>query len=139
MRRRRPCSFVPPYILRNIAARGDEEDRAMAVATMRLSGAPRAERQAVTIAAALGELVLPPRRKRRTVFDARMSQDLPGLNVRSEGARPSRDVVVNEAYDAAGRTYDYFRRVHGRSSVDDRGMRLDSTVHFGSGFSNAHW
>jgi Zn-dependent metalloprotease len=29
--------------------------------------------------------------------------------------------------------------VHGRSSIDDRGMRLDSTVHFDEGFNNAHW
>lgn len=139
MRRRMPCSIVPPYILRNIAERGDEEDRAMAIATMRLSGVPYAGRQAVAVAASHGELVLAPRRKRRTVFDARMTGDLPGLNVRSEGERASRDAVVNEAYEAAGQTYDYFRRVHGRSSVDDRGMCLDSTVHFGQRFSNAQW
>jgi Zn-dependent metalloprotease len=29
--------------------------------------------------------------------------------------------------------------VYGRSSIDDRGLRIDSTVHFGDGFSNAHW
>ena len=137
--RRALCSFVPPQILRNIATRGDEEDRAMALATLEMSSGPRSERQAVAVVASLGELVLPPRRKRRTVFDARMMQDLPGRNVRSEGTRAVRDAVVNEAYEGAGRTYDYFKRVHGRSSVDDRGMRLDSTVHFGERFSNAHW
>jgi Zn-dependent metalloprotease len=140
MRRRRAlCSILPPYILRNIATRGDVDDRAMALASMQLSITPRDERQAVAVLAIAGELILPPRRKRRTVFDARMTEDLPGLNVRSEGQRATRDLVVNEAYEAAGKTYDYFRRVHGRSSVDDRGMRLDSTVHFGEAFSNAHW
>ena len=137
--RRALCSIVPPYILRNIAVRGEGEDRAMASATLEMSAIPRAERQASAIDAAFGELILPPRRKRRTVFDARMGRDLPGLNVRTEGSRATRDAAVNDAYDAAGRTYDYFRRVHGRSSVDDRGMRLDSTVHFGERFSNAHW
>jgi len=137
MRRGAPCSIVPPFIFRNIAARGDANDRAVATATLTAMTAPRAERQAAVLVA--GELVLPPRRKRRTVFDARMMRDLPGRNVRSEGGRASRDAVVNEAYDGAGRTYDYFRQVHGRSSVDDRGMRLDSTVHFGEAFSNAHW
>jgi Zn-dependent metalloprotease len=137
--RRALCSIVPPYILRNIAARGDGEDRALAAATLDLSAIPRGERQAAVVTAALGELVLPPRRKRRTVFDAGMMRDLPGRNVRTEGAKPARDVSVNEAYEAAGRTYDYFKRVHDRSSIDDRGMRLDSTVHFGERFSNAHW
>lgn len=136
--RRGVCSIVPPFILRNIAERGDEDDRARAMATMAMMSVPRAERH-VAVAVVAGELVLPPRRKRRTVFDARMMESLPGLNVRSEGGRASRDAAVNEAYQGAGRTYDYFRRVHGRSSVDDRGMRIDSTVHFGERFSNAHW
>jgi Zn-dependent metalloprotease len=136
--RRVLCSIVPPHILRNIAARGDDDDRAMAGATMAMSAVPRHERQVAAQLAGI-ELVLPPRRKRRTVFDASMTEELPGRNVRSEGGRAVRDVMVNEAYEGAGLTYDYFRRVHGRSSVDDRGMRLDSTVHFGKGFSNAHW
>src|SRR5687768_14284258 len=127
MRRRALCSIVPPHILRNIAARGDDQDRVRAIATLSMSVEPRAERQAVAVVA--GELILPPRRKQRTVFDARMTRNLPGLNVRSEGVRPSRDAMVNEAYEGAGRTYDYFRRIHGRSSIDDRGMRLQSTVH----------
>ena len=137
--RRTLCSIVPPYIFRTIAARGDDGDRAAAVASLKLSAAPRSERREAEVLAAAGELILPPRRKRRTVFDAGMTRDLPGRNVRSEGQRAQRDVAVNEAYDAAGRTYDYFRQVHGRRSVDDRGMRLDSTVHFGERFSNAHW
>jgi Zn-dependent metalloprotease len=137
MRRRALCSIVPPHILRNIAARGDEEDRVRAMAALEMSAGPRAERQAAVLVA--GGIILPARRKRRVVFDARMSRDLPGLHVRGEGARPVRDEAVNEAYDGAGKTYNYFRRVHDRSSVDDSGMRLDSTVHFGEGFSNAHW
>ena len=136
MRRRALCSIVPPHILRNIAARGDDEDRVRAMATLAMSAEPRAERQVAVFDA---ELILAPRRKQRTVFDARMTRDLPGLHARSEGGRPSRDAVVNEAYEGAGRTYDYFRRVHGRRSIDDRGMRLHATVHFGEGFSNAHW
>jgi Zn-dependent metalloprotease len=46
---------------------------------------------------------------------------------------------VNEAYDGAGKTYDFFRRIYGRRSVDDRAARLDATVHFGDRFNNAHW
>lgn len=134
--RRALCSIVPPHILHNIAARGDEEDRVRAMATLAMSAEPRAERHVAVFA---GELVLAPRRKQRAVFDARMTRDLPGLHARSEGGRASRDAVVNEAYEGAGRTYDYFRRIHDRRSIDDRGMRLQATVHFGEGFNNAHW
>ncbi len=84
-------------------------------------------------------VIVPRRVKTRTIFDAKQTRDLPGLIARTEGARRVRDAAVNEAYDFSGKTYDYFRRVHDRRSLDDRGMRLESTVHFGEGFSNAHW
>ncbi len=132
------CSIVPPYILRNIARNGDEEDRARALAALALTAVPRRERQA-PVAVLAGPVIVPPRAKRRTVYDARESQDLPGKRVRSEGSGPSRDVAVNEAFDGAGRTYDFFHDVLERASIDDRGMRITSTVHFGRGFSNAHW
>jgi len=135
--RRALCSIVPPHILRSLAARGDDEDRARALAALELSARPRTERQALVMVA--GPLVLPPRRKRRTVYDARHGGELPGRIVRGEGAPRTRDEFVNEAYEGAGRTYDFFRRVYGRRSVDDHALRLDSTVHFGDGFNNAHW
>ncbi|MFP5245128.1 MAG: M4 family metallopeptidase, partial [Thermoanaerobaculia bacterium] len=70
---------------------------------------------------------------------AQHERELPGRTARIEGAAKVRDVAVNEAYEHAGRTYDYFRKVHDRRSLDDRGMRLESSVHFGSQFNNAHW
>lgn len=59
--------------------------------------------------------------------------------MRAEAQRRVRDRAVNEAYDGAGLTYDYFQRVHQRASVDDRGAPLDSTVHYGVDFVNAQW
>ncbi|MGZ5494739.1 MAG: M4 family metallopeptidase, partial [Thermoanaerobaculia bacterium] len=35
--------------------------------------------------------------------------------------------------------YDFFSRVLDRNSIDGRGMRLDSSVHFGAKYSNAQW
>ena len=137
MRNIRLCSIVPPYLLRAIAANGDDEDRAGALAALAMSSGPRRERQALVQLA--GQLVLPPRVKRRTIFDAQNQRALPGRIVRTEGERRTRDASVNEAYDAAGRTYDYFRRVHGRRGVDDSGLGIRSSVHFGERFSNAHW
>lgn len=131
------CSIIPPHVLRSIAARGDDDDRMRAIAALELSSAPRSERRAVALVA--GELTLLPRRKRRAVFDAQRGRRLPGIHARAEGSRRVADADVNDAYDGAGRTYDFFRRVYGRFSVDDRGMRLDCSVHFGNAFNNAHW
>jgi Zn-dependent metalloprotease len=107
------------------------------LAALAMSTAPRRERQVVAILA--GPPVLARRGKRRVVFDAQNRQELPGRRVRADGGRASRDVTVNEAWDGAGRTWDYFRKVHHRRSIDDRGMRIESTVHFGDAFSNAQW
>jgi Zn-dependent metalloprotease len=135
------CSVIPPHILASIAARGDAEDRPRARTALALSGGPRRARQEVArlAAASLDAIVIPPRAKRRTIFDGRETRELPGRIVRTEGERRTGDAAVDEAYDFSGRTYDYFRRVHGRCSLDDRGMRLESTVHYGSAFNNAHW
>ncbi|MFQ6061622.1 MAG: M4 family metallopeptidase [Methanosarcinales archaeon] len=77
--------------------------------------------------------------KRRTVYDAQNGYSLPGVLVRSEGDPPSADPAVDEAYDGAGATYDLYQDVFGRNSIDDKGMRLDSTVHYGKDYDNAFW
>jgi Zn-dependent metalloprotease len=64
---------------------------------------------------------------------------LPGKLVRREGDPKSRDVAVNEAYDGSGATYDFYKNVFNRNSIDDKGMRLDSSVHYGKKYDNAFW
>jgi Zn-dependent metalloprotease len=137
MRRRVLCRIVPPHILRNIAERGDVEDRERAFVA--LEGAAHARGQREAIAHGGGMLVVPTGEKRRTIYDARHRRDLPGRLVRDEGHRRSTDDAVNEAYDGSGKTYDFFRKVLGRNSIDDRGLRLDSTVHYGNRYDNAEW
>ena len=57
--------------------------------------------------------------------------------MRGEGDPPSTDVAVNEAYDFSGATYDFYETAYNRNSVDGRGLRLDSTVHYDQQFDNA--
>jgi Zn-dependent metalloprotease len=133
----RVCSIIPPHILRAIAERGDADDRERARVALALSRAPRIERAAIALMA--GGRSLPAPAKRRSVFDAGGRRKLPGRLVRKDGGRRVSDEVVNEAWDGAGATWDYFRRVHGRQSIDDRGMRIDSTVHYAKEFNNAQW
>lgn len=127
--------IVPPHMLREIAQRGDPSQRSWALQTLALSERLRGRRETIgafPIAAPAGE-------KRRSVFDAHGSYGLPGTLIRSEGTAPSDDPAVNEAYDGAGATYDLYREAFGRNSLDDRGMRLDSTVHYGRDYDNAFW
>ena len=46
---------------------------------------------------------------------------------------------VGEAWDGSGATFDFFEQVFGRNSIDGRGMRIDSTVHYSKRFDNAMW
>jgi Zn-dependent metalloprotease len=57
----------------------------------------------------------------------------------SEHRRRGTDVEVNEAYDGSGTTYDFFSTIFSRNSIDGRGMRLNSSVHYGRHFDNAFW
>jgi len=129
--------ILPPHILKEIARRGSERQREWAWRTLTISEQIRGQRQALTRLAAAG--ATPTGGKRRTVYDARGRASLPGRLVRGEGGPKSRDRAVNEAYDGAGATYDLYSEVYGRNSIDERGMRLDSTVHYGRKYDNAFW
>jgi Zn-dependent metalloprotease len=131
----RACCILPPHILVSICNNGTAEEREQALRTLMLSERLR-ERRGVL---AFVPVMVPAGEKRRTVYDARHRTTLPGVLVRGEGDPPSNDPAVNEAYDGAGATYDLYEQVYGRNSIDGRGMRLDSSVHYGSGYDNAFW
>lgn len=76
---------------------------------------------------------------RRTIYDARNSETLPGRIARREGKPPNGDRAVDEAYEWLGITYHFFWDVFQRDSVDGKGMPLEATVHFGKDFNNAFW
>jgi Zn-dependent metalloprotease len=59
--------------------------------------------------------------------------------MRKEGDLPVSDVAVNEAYDGAGATYDLYLDSYQRDSIDDRGMAINSSVHYQVGYDNAFW
>ncbi|MGB8702967.1 MAG: M4 family metallopeptidase [Thermosynechococcaceae cyanobacterium] len=129
------CCILPPHMLDHVIRQGDDDHRAWALATLRASEQFRGRREvvgAVSFAAPAGE-------KRRTIYDAQTATNLPGRLVRGEGDPPSTDVAVNEAYDGAGATYDLYHDVFERNSIDDRGLRLDSTVHYDRQYDNAFW
>jgi len=119
----------------SVIKNGSDRQRDWALQTLRKSEQFRGRREAVgavTFMAAAGV-------KRRTIYDAKQGLALPGVLVRGEGDPVSPDPVVNEAYDGAGATYDLYAEVFGRNSIDDCGLRLDSTVHYGVHYENAFW
>lgn len=49
------------------------------------------------------------------------------------------DPAAVSAHSNSMKINDYFQKIHKRNSLDDKGMRLISTVHIGSKWNNAAW
>jgi Zn-dependent metalloprotease len=75
----------------------------------------------------------------RMIYSANSDMSLPGKVARREGDPPTGDVAVDEAYDRLGIAYDFFWNVYGRNSIDNKGMPLKATVHYGRNYANAFW
>ncbi|RSD28998.1 M4 family metallopeptidase [Mesobacillus subterraneus] len=44
-----------------------------------------------------------------------------------------------DAHSNSKIVYDYFKNNHGRNSLDDKGMAINSRVHYGKAYNNAFW
>jgi len=136
------CAILPPQMLRRIVARGTTAQRDAALETlatdqtMRLG---RATHELLEARSHRGFLNAPAAVKQRTIYDAHHTETLPGSSVRAEGAPALADAEVNEAYDGLGATFDFFAAVYDRNSIDDEGLHLDATVHYGRRYDNAFW
>jgi Zn-dependent metalloprotease len=79
-------------------------------------------------------------KRRRLVHNAaRRTQPMPGELLRREGDAAVRDTDVNDAYDNLGITLDFYSQVFGRNSLDNGGMDVIASVHYGEGYGNAFW
>jgi Zn-dependent metalloprotease len=130
--------ILPPYMLKEIAQNGSENQKDMALKTIITSEQMRGQRQATPEIVSFAALDASTT-KDRLIYDANQGSTLPGKLVRSEGEPESSDVAAKEAYDYSGATYDFFSDIYGRNSVDDNGLKLKSTVHYQKGYDNAFW
>ena len=131
------CGIVPPYLLANIARRGSERQQAAATRSLALD---LVHRQARTAGRPTVTVTMPAEDgPRRTIATADGSETLPGRLVRSEGEPATGDAATDEAYDGLGATYDLYLSAYDRHSVDDAGLPLPATVHYGRDYDNAFW
>ncbi|WP_394827018.1 M4 family metallopeptidase [Pendulispora albinea] len=77
--------------------------------------------------------------RNRELHDLKNKTSLPGATVRIEGQEPTSDSVVNTNYDRLGTTYDAYKELFGRDSLDDAGGKLISSVHYSTNYNNAYW
>lgn len=132
--------LIPPYMLDQIARNGDKAQRDCALRTRAKDSTFRSLRMLAIPATGQAHLALAMGAgKRRSIYSAEGTDTLPGTLIRSEGQPASGDAAVDEAYDGLGATFDFFEEVFDRNSIDDAGLALDATVHFGQSYNNAFW
>lgn len=136
--------IVPPYVLDQIAQKGTAKQRMAALQTKSVDNTFRAVRMANQAARyARGRQNPAPTTgamvRARTVYSANQTESLPGTVVRAEGQDATGDPAADEAYDGLGATFNFFAEKFERNSIDDDGMPLDATVHFGQDYNNAFW
>lgn len=135
--------ILPPYILRSIAQNGTPQQRAAAMHTLGADVTLRTLRTSMRgpapAAAQLRARVQAEPQKHRTIYSAHNTNNQPGDMMCTEGASPTGDAAVDEAYDGLGTTFDFYDKIFGRNSIDDKGMPLDATVHFRHDYNNAFW
>jgi hypothetical protein len=76
---------------------------------------------------------------RRQVFNCGGTEDLPGDPARGENDSAGADVSINQAFDNAGKSWQFYKEIFNRESVDNHGKTLVSSVHFSQGYDNAFW
>ncbi len=71
------------------------------------------------------------------VFDCNHIQTLPGSQVTNPGSSP--DATARRAFAETTSVAAFYSQVFGRNSIDDAGMTLISSIHYGANYNNAFW
>ncbi|MFL6578745.1 MAG: M4 family metallopeptidase [Povalibacter sp.] len=138
------CTIVPADVLNRLAAdkRLDARLRKAASDSARVSVQMRRlreqARELTRIAQATSthyvELATKPK---VTVYDTKHSMKLPGVPISSP--KTSKDATVKRTFRQTTELAEFYRQVFGRNSIDDAGLTLMSSVHYGRDFNNAMW
>jgi Zn-dependent metalloprotease len=130
------CFIIPEYMNKNIVEKGTKEQKEHAWKNLILTEQLRGRR---LVTGLMSSMFAISNKLDRTIFDAENKESLPGSLVRHEGGRSKGGKTVSEAYDYSGSTYKFYKAIFDRNSIDTRGMKLDSSVHYGEDYNNAFW
>lgn len=130
------CFIIPEYMNKNIVEKGTKKQKEHAWKNLILTEQFRGRR---LVTGLMSSMFSVSNKLDRTIFDAGNKENLPGTLVRREGEKAKGGKTVSEAYDYSGSTYNFYKDIFERNSIDTRGMKLDSTVHYGEDYNNAFW
>ena len=131
------CGIIPPYLLEHVVRHGSRAERASAEVTLLHSAALRDERSVTGQPAPEAAEATGTGKVR--IYDAGGSTSTPGRLVRDDGDPPTGDAAVDEAHEGLRATLDLYSDEFDRDSLDDEGMDLIASVHYGRNYVNAAW
>ncbi|TQK44516.1 thermolysin metallopeptidase-like protein [Streptomyces sp. SLBN-118] len=135
------CTIVPPHVLDKMARAEDPAIADPAARTLEHDALQRTRRRLTTVrglATSAGRRPVSDK-PNRTICDAGHQETVPGRKVHSESDKPDKDATVNRAHAGLGATFELYLKAYGRHSIDDSGLPLNATVHYGENYDNAFW
>jgi Zn-dependent metalloprotease len=138
------CNIIPQVVLERLATdnRFSASERSGLVDASKLDAEIRKVREqarkltmvASATSQAVAALAQTPSVR---VYDCQTTTVLPGTPIANPGA--STDATVRQTFDVTSEVINFYKKVFGRNSVDDAGMTLQSSVHYGLRYNNAFW
>jgi Zn-dependent metalloprotease len=141
----RICSIIPPQVLDHIAnqaASPTHRDAARQALQHLYEAHDRREAarvQSLLARPARAEAAPAAAKKERVIYSCEGTQTPHVKLERREDDPASTDTEVNEAYDYAGITWDFYWEILKRDSIDASGLPLVSNVHMDARVQNAYW
>jgi Zn-dependent metalloprotease len=130
------CSFLPPFVLADLAkATQDAAVRNAAIDSLTLTAHLKMQRATVALMS-MAAVVAPTYAV--AIYNAGGQDQTPGTLI-TKDAPPAGDQAAAEAYQSVEVVRQFYQQVYGRSSLDGAGLSIDSSVHYGSSYSNALW
>ncbi len=99
--------------------------------------AVRLQTQKFIAATMLSDAIAGPPAPAITVADCQHGQVLPGVPIADPAG--SADGTAKRAFAETKAVADFYKSVFNRNSIDDAGMTLGSSIHFGVNYNNAFW
>ncbi len=137
------CQIVPPAVLERFKSDPDlaAEVRAAMADTQALDAAFRRVRDDATELSRVALAIAPPvavaPAPQITVFNCHHTHSLPGTAVHNPGQ--SSDAQAKNAFNETTEVAAFYKQIFNRNSVDDAGMTLVSSIHYGKKYNNAFW
>ncbi|MEX0677656.1 MAG: M4 family metallopeptidase [Pirellulales bacterium] len=140
------CQIIPPHMLESMAKSPNKKVRDAAISN--IAAAERARAARATLAEVRPRMISAlalgvSTKKIRVIHDAKRKPNLNGTVVRREGDSNASDKEVDEAYRFSGYVHDFYRKVFSRSSINNRGLPLKSSVRYredpAEAYNNAFW